>query len=114
MAYDWTKHVKDSTLEGRAVEGGGGSVPPSGGTPAVQITRQPKGFLKFNTAVSFVIDSLSYLTDDEREAVLDLIVFIYELDMDVPLLTQYNRRSVMYYLTVAQRNSEAAPDGEDE
>lgn len=100
MTYDWTKHLKGATLEGRAVEGGGG--------PAVVKTLSPKGFLKLNTGITYVIESLQYFDGDELDYLYDLIMWISELDFEWPFLTGYNRKAVVENVRIAKRNSGAA------
>lgn len=101
MTYDWTKHAKSSTIKGWAVEGGGGSA-------VVGPALSPKGFIKLNTGITYVIESLPYFENDELDYLYDLLMWIKELDLEWPMLTAYNRKEILEHLRIAQRNSVAA------
>lgn len=80
---------------------------------AVRPALSPQGFIKLNTGVSFVTESLRHFEVDERIYVEDLLWYICELDEEFPFLTSYNRKAIKGLLP-AQRNSEAADFDEDE
>lgn len=103
MPYDWTKHVKDATIEGRAVEGGGGS------GVAVVKALPPKGVLLFNRGVTDVIESLPYFDNKYADGIYDVLVWILELDSDLPILTAYNRRALAVVLNFPCRTGTTAP-----